>query len=163
MNESYKKPYPYWAAALFLPFLSFLVLYMSLPHYVLFQCDRNKKVCTIERWSSTRTETEFLPISYIKYAHYDPYGGFVKGYHGPEIKLKDGNDISIGAGSKSPSEEKKTVDEINLFLTDPEKRNLSITQTGVPSAYLAGMLFIGGLFFLYKEIRLHYNRKASKA
>ncbi|MEK6583114.1 MAG: hypothetical protein AABY50_01985 [Nitrospirota bacterium] len=150
MGKTNEKSYHYWALGVFSLGFFFLNLFEPPPDYVIFQCDRTNKICTIEKRDLFRTKTEIIKIEDIRYAHFEKLGFFIRGYHGPEIKLQDGNDISIGAGSTSPftSEEQKTVEGINKFLSNPELKHLFITQKNIPTIIVEGIFLFGGIFFI---------------
>ncbi len=156
MKKTNEKPYHYWwALGVFALGFFFLTLFEPPPDYVIFQCDRTNKICTLEKRALFRIKTKIIKIEDIRYAHFEKLGFFIRGYHGPEIKLQDGNDISIGAGSTGPftSKEQKTVEEINKFLSSPELKQLFITQRGIPAIIVAGIFLFVGIFSIYKVIR----------
>jgi len=155
MKKTNEKSFYYWALGVFFLGFFFLNLFDPPPDHVTFQCDRTNKMCTIKKRALFRTKTTIIKIEDIRYAHFEKLGFFIRGYHGPEIKLQDGNDISLGAGSTSPftSKEQKTVKEINKFLSNPELKHLSITEKNIPTIIVAGIFLFGGIFFIYKAMK----------
>jgi len=157
-----------WALGIFLLGFFFLTLIEPPTDQVSFQCDRSTETCTIEKRALFRTKTEVLNINDIRNAHFEKLGFFIRGYHGPELKLQNGNDISIGAGSTSPftSKEQKTTEEINNYLSNPELKTLSITQKGTPTILIAFLFLFGGILSVYKALKPYIgtnNRKNKSA
>jgi len=126
------------------------------PDYVTLQCERTKGICVLEESGLFQFKTKYIKIKEIRDAHSEQFGFLMRGYRGPEIKLQDGNDISIGVGGLNlpfTSKEKETVVEINKFLSNTEVEHLSITQKGLPVIIPAGIFLLGGLFCIYKALK----------
>jgi len=154
MKKTNEKSFHWWALGVSLLGFFFLNLIEPPPDHVTFQCDRAKHMCTVEKRGFFRNEITNIQIEDIRYAHFEKVGFLMRGYHGPELKLLNGNDISIGAGSTPfTSKEQKTVEEINSFLSNAKLEHLSITQKSIPTIFIAGIFLVGGLFSLYKAVK----------
>jgi hypothetical protein len=163
MNKTNNKTF-WWALGIFLLGFFALALVESPTDRSNFQCDRTKESCTIEKSVLFRTKVQTINIKDIRYAHFEKFGFFIRGYHGPEIKLQNGNDISIGAGSTSPftAADQKTTEEINNYLSNSELKTLSITQKGIPTIIVAVILLLGGILSLYKALKPYIRTNDNK-
>ncbi len=141
--------YHWWALGIFLLGVFFLFLFEPPPDTVTFRCDRGTGICSVEKSGFFRTKTQQVKLGDIGYAHFDKFGWIIRGYPGPEIKLQDGNDISIGSGSS----EQQTVEEVNTFLRKTEIKELSMTHRSFPTVIIAAFLLVGGLVSIYKAIK----------
>ncbi len=95
MKKENNNSYWQWGIGIGLLGFFFLFLYEPPPDHATFQCDRSKGICIVEKSGFFRTKTQQIRIEDIRYAHYEKFGLFIRGYNGPEIKLQDGNDVSI--------------------------------------------------------------------
>ena len=153
MKKENNNSYWQWGIGIGLLGFFFLFLYEPPPDHVTFQCDRAKGICTVKKSGFFRTTTQQIRIEDIRYAHSEKFGSFIRGYNGPEIKLQDGNDVSIGAGKSMPSKEQKTVDEINTFLLKTDMNQLYITQKSFPTFIVALAFLFGGFYLIYKALQ----------
>ena len=149
------KPIRYFGMGVGLIGIFFMLSIDPPPDHVTFQCDRKKGTCTLEESGFFRSKIKYIKIEDIRDAHSEKFGFLMRGYRGPEINLRDGNDISIGVGSKWPftSKEQQTAEGINNFLSSTEIEHLSVTQKGIPTLILAGLFLFGGLFCIYKALK----------
>lgn len=155
MKTTNKTSFHWWALGIFLLGLFVLTLVEPPTDRSNFQCDRTKESCTLEKSALFRTKVQTINIKDIRYAHFEKFGFFIRGYHGPELKLQNGNDISIGAGSFSPftSQEQKTSEEINNYLSNTELKTLSIIQKGIPTIIVAVVFLLGACLALFKALK----------
>jgi hypothetical protein len=164
MNKTNNQRF-WWALGIFL--IGFFVLTLVEPptDHAKFQCDRKSESCTIEKSALFQPKVQTIKIKDIRYAHFEKLGFFIRGYHGPEIKLQDGNDISIGAGSMSPfsSTDQRTTDEINNYLSNPKTETLSITQKGIPTIIVAALFLVCGILSLYKALKPYIKNDENKS
>ena len=160
-----EKAWRWWALGIFLLGLFFLFVFEPQADNIIFHCARATDNCTIQKSGFFRTETTKLKIEEICYARFDPAGWMVRGDHGLDIKLQDGNHIWIGTGSTyfGSSKEQKKVEEINNFLKNTEQKQVLITNKSFPTAIYAAILLFGGLYSIYKGLRPYVIQGLNKS
>jgi hypothetical protein len=149
------KAWRWWSVGVFLLGCFFLFVFEPPADNIIFRCDRATDICTIKKSGFFRTDTTKLRIEEINYARFDPAGWMVRGDHGLDLKLQNGNHIWIGTGSTffARSKEQQKVKEINNFLTNIELKQILVTHKSFPTAIYAAILLLGGLYSLYKGLR----------
>jgi hypothetical protein len=137
----------------------FLALFLAtlldpFPDKVTFRCDRSNGICVIETTDLYRSKTETINIDEIDHAYHEKFHG--RGYRGPYIRLKNGNDRSLGIGKIYPftTNEQNIADEINKFLSNPAQNHLAIANMRkIPLVILIAIFLFIGVFAIYKAMK----------
>lgn len=164
MKEISEKSKYYWSFGVF--FLGFFSLLLCYPptYWASFKCNRSTGVCTLETKNVLRTEKQSINIENINLARFDEAGFLTRGYQGPEISLKEGQNMLIGTSMTIhlPWEDRNTTNEINQFLENKDTKETSIKEWSTMAFFVPILLPFLGIYFVCKSLKPYFLESLKK-